>query len=270
MSGRSSTKWGQHFLVNPNIRDFIVSLAELSVEDVVLEIGVGEGFLTKALTRSGARVIGIERDPELLEKAATLLSSFDNVFLYCSDILELDLDSLLQRFSEKNIKLVSNLPYYLSTEIVTKVFFCDVEWQLAVLMVQREFAEKVFLGTPRRKKGPLSVIVPFVAEVQGMWPVPRSAFRPMPRVDSVIVKLRFKQEKLDRALLDKLWQIALHLFAERRKKVSTVLRKCFPQLDLKDIFAELGLENVRAEELSPEKWLSLIKALPAVEKDSDA
>ncbi len=270
MSGRSSAKWGQHFLVNSDIRDLIVSLAELSVEDVVLEIGVGKGFLTKALAGSGARVIGVERDPELFEKAATLLGSFDNVFLYCSDILELDLNSLLQGFSKKNLKLVSNLPYYLSTEIVTKVFLCNVEWQLAVLMVQREFAERVFLGIPHRKKGPLSVIVPFVAEIQGIWPVPRSAFRPKPRVDSVIVKLRFKREKPDRALLDKLWQIALCLFAERRKKVSTVLKKCFPQLNLKSIFTELGLENFRAEELSPEQWLSLLKALSAAEKDSEA
>jgi 16S rRNA (adenine1518-N6/adenine1519-N6)-dimethyltransferase len=268
MSGRSSARWGQHFLVNPSIRDFIVSLAELSAKDVVLEIGVGTGFLTEALAKSGARVIGIEKDPKLLEQAAVLLGNFDNVFLHCFDVLELDLDFLLQRFSKDNIKLVSNLPYYLSTEIITRVLFCNVDWQLAVLMVQREFAEKTFLGIPRRKRGPLSVIVPFIVEVQGMWPVPRSAFRPMPRVDSVIVKLCFKREKLDKPLLDKLWRIAQCLFAERRKKVGTVLKRCFPQLSPRIILNELGLENARAEDLSPADWLSLIKALPAMEKGS--
>lgn len=225
---------GQHFLVDRTIAERISQYAKLKGDDDVLEIGPGTGSLTGVLASRAARIFAVEVDPRL---AADLRGRFSNVQVIEGDALQVELP-------ECN-KIVSNLPYQISSKITYRLL--SMPFDLAVLMFQREFAERMIAPVGSREYGRLGMSVGYLCDAKILEIVPRSAFRPMPEVESAIVRLKRRQVELEpKAFM----RFAEGLFRNRRKKVKKSLaamgcsREALAGLD------SLLLER-RPEELTP-------------------
>lgn len=225
---------GQHFLVDRAIAERISQYAKLKGDDDVLEIGPGTGSLTGVLAGRAARIFAVEVDRRL---AADLRGRFSNVQVIEGDALQVELP-------ECN-KIVSNLPYQISSKITYRLL--SMPFDLAVLMFQREFAERMIASVGSREYGRLGMSVGYLCDAKILEIVPRSAFRPMPEVESAIVRLKRRQVELEpKAFM----RFAEGLFRNRRKKVKKSLaamgcsREALAGLD------SLLLER-RPEELTP-------------------
>jgi 16S rRNA (adenine1518-N6/adenine1519-N6)-dimethyltransferase len=232
-------KLGQHFLVDRRVLARIGDYASLFEEDRVLEIGPGTGNLTQILSERAGTVFAIEVDPAL---ASSLEGRFPNVVVIRSDALKVQLPDYN--------KIVSNLPYQISSKITFRLL--ERPFDLAVLMYQREFAERMVASLGTKDYGRLTLNVSLRAEAEILERVPRGAFRPMPQVESAIVRLRPRENPIpvDERLFDDLTR---GLFSMRRKKVkrslaamnvsSNVLSRIDPDL-LERRPQELSLEDV--------------------------
>jgi len=198
---------GQHFLVDKAIAERIAQYAELKRDDCVLEIGPGTGSLTGVLASQVERVFAVEVDPRL---AADLHGRFSNVKVIQGDAIQIELPQCN--------KIVSNLPYQISSKITYRLL--ALPFDLAVLMFQREFAERMIAPVGCREYGRLGMVVGYLCDAEVLEIVPRSAFRPMPEVESAIVRLRRRQVELDPKAFMRFTE---DLFRSRRKKVKKAL-----------------------------------------------
>lgn len=228
---------GQNFLVDTQVIERIADYAEITPEDRVLEIGPGTGNLTEVISSRAGEAVAIEVDPAL---AANLLGRFDNVQVVLNDALKVDLSS----FSCN--KIVSNLPYQISSKITFKIV--RIPFDLAVLMYQREFARKMIAKPGSEDYGRISVVVQHFCQVEILEAVPRTAFRPIPEVQSAIVRLkpRLKKPDIDDGLFMKLTE---GLFNNRRKKVKRALVAMgipIDEISLKEVYT-IGLSGTDAQ-----------------------
>jgi len=236
------TEYGQHFLVDENILGVIGRLAELEPDDVVLEIGPGEGVLTRYLAARVRHVHAVEIDESLGPRLADL---GDNVDLRFGDALQLDLRT-------DATKLVANLPYNVATPLIVESLDGLPNIRLWCVMVQREVAERFFAAPSTKAYGAVSVLIQLVAERTGFHPVSRNVFRPRPNVDSAVVAFRRTGLPDDFAHVKRIVEAA---FAHRRKKLANSLQLAGVDISGADI------PDVRAEELTPLDFLELARAL---------
>ena len=237
-------KKGQHFLVDRAVVERIASYAELNQDDRVLEIGPGTGNLTGLLAAHAARVYAVEVDPSL---AAALCGRFPNVQVINADALTVELPDYN--------KVVSNLPYQISSKITYRLL--SRPFELAVLMYQKEFALRMIAPPGSRLYGRLAMVVGFLCEAQILETVPKGAFRPVPEVNSAIVRLRPKVESGE-VNAERFMRLAEGLFCHRRKKV----KKALAALGVsRETLAKLDQELLekRPEELTPEEAAGLAK-----------
>ena len=242
---------GQHFLADRNILDVIGRLAELGADDVVLEIGPGEGVLTRYLAEHVARVHAIEIDRDLASSLGDLPANVDVTF---GDALRLELP-------QDATKLVSNLPYNVATPIVVESLDGLPNVGLWCVMVQREVADRFFAPPGTKDYGAVSVLVQLVAARTGFHPVSRTVFRPPPNVDSALVAFRRVRMPDDYAFVKRVVTAA---FAHRRKTLpnSLELSGVAPRADGARALERLGLAaTTRAEALSPAQFVELAAAL---------
>jgi len=253
---------GQNFLVNPRILDKIVAAAEIGKEDVILEIGPGTGNLTEKLAAEAKKVISVEKDKRLIEILKEKFKN-SNVEIVESDILKLDTWTLFRNskleIRNSNYKVVANIPYYITSRFLRKIF---TEWprpKLIVLTIQKEVAQRIIAKPP--KMNLLALSVQFFSQADILCYITKSQFRPIPKVDSAIIKL-MPREKLPTADYEKFFKIVQAGFSQRRKKLignisrnSDILKK-----DLLKSFEKVGIkETARAENLSLSQWLELTK-----------
>lgn len=225
---------GQHFLVDRSIAERMAGYALLKEDDRVLEIGPGTGSLTEVLAARAARVFAVEVDPRL---AADLRGRFSNVQVMEGDALQVE--------PPECNKIVSNLPYQISTKITYRLL--AMPFELAILMFQREFAERMTATAGSREYGRLGMALGYLCDAEVLEIVPRSAFRPMPEVESAIVRLRRRRVDLDpKAFM----RFVEGLFRSRRKKVKKALAAMGCS---REMLAELdaALLEKRPEELTP-------------------
>jgi 16S rRNA (adenine1518-N6/adenine1519-N6)-dimethyltransferase len=244
-------EYGQHFLVDRNILDVIGRLAELAPDDVVLEIGPGQGVLTRYLAERVRRVHAIEID-RALESALTGLG--DNVHVVFGDALRLELP-------QDATKLVANLPYNVATPLVVESLDGLPNVRLWCVMVQREVADRFFARPGTKDYGAVSVLVQLAAERTGFHPVSRTVFRPQPNVDSALVAFRRLELPADYGRVRKLVTAA---FAHRRKTLPNSVAQAglATRERAADGLAAVGLATeVRAEELGPAEFVALARAL---------
>ena len=182
---RARKSLGQHFLIDPNIRDKIIRAAELTPDDAVLEIGPGRGALTRSLAQAAGQVIAVEVDKDLAEKLAADLSSLPNVRVIHADMLAYSLDSL-----PRDAKVVANLPYNIATPILFRLLEQRSRIDRMVVMVQKEVALRLVAKAGTKAYGPLSVAIGFAADVRILFNVSPNCFRPRPKVNSAVVELR--------------------------------------------------------------------------------
>lgn len=245
---------GQNFLVDRSTISKIVNALDLQPADHIIEIGPGRGALTYELVRSGSRVTAIEIDRELAPRLADEFSRSDNFRVVEADILTTDLTSILD--NNAPVKVIGNLPYYISTPILQKLAEHKGLFSQLVLMFQREVVERIAAEPGGRDRGFLSVIVQDAFDVEGLFDVPPGAFRPVPKVWSSVVRLEPRDDSFaDTAAFRRVVSAG---FAQKRKSIFNNL-KVFP--DAAATLTRAKIDGMRrAETLAVEEWRTLTKA----------
>ena len=257
---------GQNFLTDINIIKKIVAAGEVCPSDLVVEIGPGIGSMTAEIAARAGKVIAVEIDRHLIPALEENLASFPNVEIINGDIMEVDLESLTKGWTGP-LKVISNLPYYITTPVVMMLLEGNVAWDTLVLMVQKEVAQRMAAEPSTRDYGALTVAVKYYSEPKLAFTVSRNCFIPKPDVDSAVVKLK-KRVLAGSADVDKefFFKVVRASFGQRRKTLLNSLgSQSFVQGGkerLREALSRLGIsENVRAEELSIHDFLNLTKEL---------
>jgi 16S rRNA (adenine1518-N6/adenine1519-N6)-dimethyltransferase len=239
----------QNFLVDPNILRKIVQTADVSPTDSVLEIGPGPGALTKALLETGARVYAIEMDALFAKELRRFQS--DKLTVFEADFLKFPLESL-----PRNLKVVANLPYHITTPILEKIF--AQPFSSLTIMVQKEVADRMSAPPGSKTFGSLSVFVQFYSQLHSFFPVSPSCFYPRPNVDSTVIRLDTRP--LPDVDPTPFFFLVHKAFQQRRKMITSSLP--FPKERVKIALQEIGIRpDARPEMLSLDHWIRLTKQL---------
>ena len=225
-------KYGQNFLIDPRVLDKIVAAAEISPDDFVLEIGPGIGTMTQYLCASAREVAAVEIDKALILILEDTLKDFDNVQVINEDILKVDVGALAREKNQgRPIKVVANLPYYITTPIIMGLLEGHVPFESITIMVQKEVADRMKTGPGSKEYGALSLAVQYYVEPEIVANVPPNCFMPRPRVGSAVIRLtRHKNPPVD--VLDEklMFRLIRASFNQRRKTLVNGLKNS-PDLD---------------------------------------
>ncbi|MET3644787.1 16S rRNA (adenine(1518)-N(6)/adenine(1519)-N(6))-dimethyltransferase RsmA [Streptococcus gallinaceus] len=265
--------FGQNFLTDTNILQKIVDTAAIDKSVNVIEIGPGIGALTEFLAENAAEVMAFEIDDRLIPILADTLRDFDNVKVINEDILKSDLQSRIKEFANPDlpIKVVANLPYYITTPILMHLIESKIPFQEFVVMMQKEVADRISAEPDTKAYGSLSIAVQYYMTAKVAFIVPRTVFVPAPNVDSAILKMVRREAPLVRVQdEDFLFDVAKASFVHRRKTLWNNLTNRFGKSDQVKAQLEVALEkagltpSVRGEALSIEDFGALADALKEV------
>lgn len=259
---RPLKRLGQNFLCDPNILEKIVRIADVRDTDTVVEIGAGIGVLTALLAARARRLIALEVDLRLVAVLKTELGESSNIEIVHGDVLEYDFASLRTGGGEGKLRVVGNVPYNLSSQIVLRLLDYRESVDRAVLMLQREVAERLAAPPGTKDYGPLSVYVALYTQPRLEMRVPASCFVPRPEVDSRVIRLDMRRDPLCRVDDPALFRdVVRSCFAKRRKTLLNNLRQSglpVGQDAIPPILEELGIDGTRrAETLSVLEFASL-------------
>ncbi len=254
-------KFGQNFLIDTHVLDKIISSAEVTKEDCVLEIGPGIGTMTQYLAENAREVIAVEIDKMLIPILEDTLSEYDNVTVINEDILRVDINKIAQeRNGGKPIKVVANLPYYITTPIIMGLFESGVPLHSITIMVQKEVADRMQVGPGTKDYGALSLAVQYYAKPQIVANVPPNCFMPRPNVGSAVIRLdRYEQPPVEVCDEQKMFAIIRAVFNQRRKTMVNSLSNA-PELGISKetivrVLEEMGeTPTVRGETFTLEKF----------------
>lgn len=253
-------KYGQNFLIDDFALDKIIENADIKKDDLVIEIGPGLGNLTKRLCEKAGKVIAIEIDSNMVKILNTEYSYLKNLIILNEDIMKIDLKQLVDQFHEMRcVKVVANLPYYITTPIIMKLLEDNVGISLIEVMVQKEVAERLCAMPTGRNYGAITVAVNYYSKPSYIVTVPSKSFLPAPDVDSAVVMLEVYGEpkvKVDKNLF---FSIVKAAFSQKRKTLLNSLGSAnvngVNKEKLTNILTELGIDlNIRAERLSLEDF----------------
>lgn len=271
-------KFGQNFLINQGVLNQIIEAADLREDDYVLEIGPGIGCVTQKLLPIAKRVIAIEIDKLLIPILEDNFKAYDNLRLINEDVLKVDLHELLKEemrneIPGKKIKVVANLPYYITTPIVMMLLEKRLPIETITVMVQKEVALRLDADPGTKQYGAITVALNYYASSYLVTDVPRDCFMPSPNVDSAVIQLRLREkppvEVVDESLLFKLVKAS---FSQRRKTLLNTLVSQgdlnIPKDELKVILDDSGIgASVRGETLSLEDFAKLTNVIWRYQKD---
>lgn len=257
-------KFGQNFLVDSSILDRIIESAQITKEDCVLEIGPGIGTMTQRLAEEARAVVAVEIDRNLLPVLADTLSAYENVTVINADILKLDLNRIVEEHNGgRPVKVVANLPYYITTPIIMALFEKKVPLHSVTIMVQKEVADRMRVGPGTKDYGALSLAVQYYAKPEIVTKVPAGCFMPKPNVDSAVIRLT-RYEKPPVEVEDEAWLFAVirASFNQRRKTLANGLANAgYPGIgrrQVEEVLSAMGLAAaVRGETLTLEQFAEL-------------
>ena len=263
---RANKSLGQNFLVSDETVEKIVESAEISKEDLVIEIGPGLGTLTNELLKKAKKVIAIELDSRMVEILDERFSLFNNFEIINDDVLKVDLVNIIKSEKENNeikeAKIVANLPYYITTPIIMKLLESRLDLESINVMIQKEVAERLCAIPGEKQSGAITYSVYYYAEAYKILEVKNTSFIPAPEVDSEVIKLKIRKEPPIKVESEKkLFKIIKYAFMQRRKTLLNALSKCDlfkNKEEIKKIFDELDFdERIRGEELSLEDFAKI-------------
>lgn len=264
-----SKSLGQNFLIDGNIVRKIVSESNITKDDYVLEIGPGMGTLTEELGLHAKKVVAIELDDSLLPILDQTLAPYDNIEIVHGDILKIDLPKLIEeKLNGGPVKVVANLPYYVTTPIIAKLIEEGLNLESITVMVQKEVADRMASKPGSKVYGSLSVFVNFYSDPKVIVKVPKTVFMPQPKIDSSVIKLTLKKElpDIDR---EKFFKVVKAAFSKRRKTIINCLSSYGFDIDKETIRQALESLNInpeeRAENLSVEEFMNISKILPPLD-----
>ena len=261
-------KYGQNFLIDTHVLDKIIRAAGITEDDCVLEIGPGIGTMTQYLAQAAGKVIAVEIDKALIPILSDTLSSYYNVTIINDDVLKLDIRKLVEEENEgKPIKVVANLPYYITTPIIMGLYENHVPIESITVMVQKEVADRMQEEPGSKDYGALSLAVQYYAEPYIVANVPPNCFMPRPKVGSAVIRLTSHKkppvEVEDEKLLFRLIRAS---FKQRRKTLANGLKNSperdVPKEVIMECIEELGRgASIRGEALSLEEFAALCNSI---------
>ncbi len=263
-----SKRFGQNFMLDENLIDFIVRQADISENDLVIEVGPGCGVLTRKLLEANAILTAVELDKRICEYLTNNLSH-ENFYLHQGDACRVDFDklfdgkeSLKKTYDKGNWKCIANLPYSISSPFIAKLIESGNPPSEMLFLLQKETGERFAAKPGTKNYGSLSVLIQLVFDVKYVRTVSPNVFFPPPDIKSALVSFKRKKEFPSPSEIKSLSRTVRTAFSQRRKKMIKALSRIYDKDKCQKIFKELNIsENCRAEELSPEEFLQLNKTL---------
>ena len=261
-------KFGQNFLIDTHVLDKIIASAEITKDDMVLEIGPGIGTMTQYLACAAGKVVAVEIDKTLIPILEDTLSEYDNVQIINQDVLKVNLAKLAEEENGgKPIKVVANLPYYITTPIIMGLFENHVPLKSITVMVQKEVADRMQVGPGTKDYGALSLAVQYYAKPQIILNVPASCFMPRPNVDSAVIQLtRYEKPPVEVKDEHLMFRLIRASFNQRRKTMTNSVGNS-PELSVSKEQMAAALEKcglsatVRGEALTLAQFAELANVL---------
>lgn len=257
-------KFGQNFLIDTHVLDKIISAAEITKEDFVLEIGPGIGTMTQYLACAAREVVAVEIDKALIPILEDTLQDYSNVTVLNEDILKVDIKKLADEHNNgKPIKVVANLPYYITTPIIMGLFEGDVPIESITVMVQKEVADRMQVGPGTKEYGALSLAVQYYAEPYIVANVPPNCFMPRPKVGSAVIRLtKHAEPPVEVSDTKLMFRIIRASFNQRRKTLANGLNNSpelsFGKGEIQRAIKACGFpEGIRGEALTLEEFAAL-------------
>lgn len=278
---KASKALGQNFIFDDNLINEIIDSADISKNDLIIEIGPGLGSMTGRIADRAGFVAAVEIDKRLIPILNAYMAQADNFVLINNDILKVDINrEIIEKYGVKpdgtkyNVKVVSNLPYYITTPIIMKLLEDNIQAEMMIFMVQSEVAQRICAVPGGKEYGALSVAVRYYAEPEFLFTVPPHFFTPQPNVDSAIVRLAVRNKPYVETVNKKLFfKTVKAAFSQRRKiLINSLANSGYYNIDkvsFKNILADMGLnENVRGEELDILKFAILTNKLDEAMKNN--
>ena len=260
---KAQKKYGQNFLTDDGVLDEIVEAAGVCDKDHIVEIGPGLGALTKRLAEKASHVTAIEIDTQMIPVLDEVLEGFDNTRVICADVLKTDMKEIADTYPGEDVKVVANLPYYITTPIVTSLLESGISYKSITVMVQTEVAERMQTGPGSKDYGALSLAVQYYSKPEIMIDVPPECFYPMPGVGSSVIRLELYEEPpvkvSDPAFM---FRIIKASFMQRRKTLQNALQNNpdtrISREKTSGALEKLGLDPlIRGEALTLEQFAAL-------------
>lgn len=254
---------GQNFLIDDNIIESIIESSKIEKEDLIIEIGPGLGVLTDRLLKKSDNVVVIELDKRMISILKNRFCLNKNLEIINEDVLKVDLEELIKNKKQQNkinkVKIVANLPYYISTPIIMKLLENKLEISEIIVMVQKEVAERLSAKTGEREAGAITYAVEYYAQATKIIDVPKESFIPSPKVESQVIKLEVRENPKIKVEDEKLlFSIIQKSFMQRRKTLSNALinnKILENREEVEKMFKTLEIDsNVRGEKLTLEEF----------------
>lgn len=268
---RMSKSLGQNFLTDRNIVDKIIEGSEMGPEDLVVEIGPGIGVLTAAAAQCCGKVVAVEIDSHLIPVLNETLAEYDNIEIINRDILKTDLNEILKEHiridgqERQGVKIIGNLPYYITTPIIMKILEDGVECDSITIMLQKEVADRICASPGSKTYGSISVAVQYYCTVHPVASVPKEVFIPRPKVDSSVIRLDVRKEKAVELNSEAVFFAVIKAgFGQRRKTLLNALTGACGKSkeEIGGILESVGIDPIRrAETLSIEEFATLANAV---------
>lgn len=265
-----SKSLGQNFLTDKNIIDKIIEGSNITEEDFVIEIGPGIGVITKEAAGAAGKVTAVEIDTNLMPVLEETLGDLDNVNVVNRDVLKTDLNELVREQMAENpelkrVRIIGNLPYYITTPIIMKILEDGVKAESITVMMQKEVADRIQAEAGNKARGALSVAVQYYCNVSRVCNVPKEVFVPVPKVDSTVLRLDIRKEKAVDVKDDKMFFKAVKCgFGQRRKTLLNSLSSGsgFSKEEIKDILEAAGIDPIRrAETLTIDEFANIANCM---------
>ncbi|MDO4282126.1 MAG: 16S rRNA (adenine(1518)-N(6)/adenine(1519)-N(6))-dimethyltransferase RsmA [Clostridia bacterium] len=268
---RANKRFGQNFLIDDNILKNIIEISNIGKNDLVIEIGPGLGNLSEYIINNSKFSILIEIDKNMEKILNDRLGKYDNYLLLNEDVLKINIDELIKKVELKNntkyeqIKVVANLPYYITTPIIFQLLQESERIDEIIVMVQKEVAERMIAKPKTKAYGILTIMVDYLSDADIKFIVPNSSFIPAPDVTSAVIKL-IKNKKYQVDNEEVFFKLIHSAFAQRRKKLSNSLESThfmgFNKSQIENILLKNNISlNVRAEELTIQDYINIVNGL---------